>query len=67
MIEVKVNAKPVGTCPACGVDINTGVLPEEKPKAAAKKQLTQADIFFRFLMWTLGLSTLLGILSPYLK
>lgn len=69
---MSVQAKAYGTvaCPKCETvfDINNpggGSAPEKKP--AARQQLTPAEILFRFIVWGLGSSVVLGIINEILK
>ena len=51
-------------CGNCHTHIDVHGNPiEQKPSAAKKKALTNLDIFYRFLMWTLGLSVALGLFN----
>jgi hypothetical protein len=71
MSGVHVKSSVYGTvgCPQCGTefDINNpgGEVKESQPRAK-KAKLTQADIFYRFLMSALVGSVILGLLKELL-
>ena len=67
---MSVQAKAFGTadCPKCATkfDVISGAIKDQQAAEATKRKLTPGDVLFRFIIGTLGLSVVLGVLKEIL-